>query len=200
MQCYMDWKHLLLLFANGPNRWQNFQHHGFRQWDGTHSVDRCFKKSTATCVWRTSQLRRPSLNQARGLSPCHVYLRGGDCVTCQPQKLARTSWTTSWSKRVYSWWRIGWQRLDGFYLFVHAGSFVILLADWSRHYCRVLPVHRGHVLWSFVHTPMIVQDVSPIHRTSSAWLSFILDYDYRLMDTPDCDKSRLRLHWKLIYI
>ena len=31
-------------------------------------------------------------------------------------------------------------------------------------------------------------------------LHFILDYDYRLIDSTDCDKSRLRLHRKHIYI
>ena len=31
-------------------------------------------------------------------------------------------------------------------------------------------------------------------------LHFILDYDYRLIDSTDCDKSRLRLHQKHIYI
>ena len=57
------------------------------------------------------------------------------------------------------------------------------------------------MFWSFVHTPMLVQDVSSIHRSCfSLIFIFILDYDYRLIDSTDCDKSRLRLHRKHIYI
>ena len=30
------------------------------------------------CLTDMAAIRRPSLNQAQGLSTCHVYLRGGD--------------------------------------------------------------------------------------------------------------------------
>ena len=38
------------------------------------------------------------------------------------------------------------------------------------------------------------------HEFFSLILILFLDYDYRLIDSTDCDKSRLRLHRKHIYI
>ena len=58
------------------------------------------------------------------------------------------------------------------------------------------------MFWSFVHTPMV--SAGRIFNSPEFFQpgpQFILDYDYRLIDSTDCDKPRLRLHHqKYIYI
>ena len=75
----------------------------------------------------------------------------------------------------------------GFYLFVHAGSSDILVADWPRHSCPVLYLQTEHALLSFAPIPITVCAVSPILRSSAAclFLFLILTTDYLI--STDCD-------------
>ena len=66
------------------------------------------------------------------------------------------------------YWLCMYQRLVGFCLLVHTGSFEILLVDWSQHSCLVLYLQMGHVLWSFVHTPITVCAVLSILQSIPA--------------------------------
>ena len=77
----------------------------------------------------------------------------------------------------------------GFCLFVHQGSFDILLADWPQHSCLVLYLQTEHVLWSFAHAPITVRTVSPILRSSAACLFLFLISTIDYFISTDCDNS-----------